>query len=458
MTNLSNSRLWAAGIAATAALMAAAAPSQAAQRYQAFDLGSFFPLGINNNGVVIGNSNGELIAYDNFRSGDVTREEYGNHTQVGLRINNDNTIVGSSVNSNNSSYYGFTEQLNTGGNKFSTSDWHTCTADGFAFGINDLNESVGIADLTGYPYAFYEFGTGAKQVMYGPDNSALLLPFAVNNSGIATGTVIDPDSGSIWGFYYDTVNGYGDWLPGVEASGEYIEVANGLNNTGDFIGTAFDESGDIDGFLLSEENGYELLSGPNGPGIPIAVNDSHTVVGASLGTDDIEPYLWKGTKRYNLNNFVPYGSPFQLQIPTDINKFGQIIVAANVTGTPPTDLETALTTSGMATYLSGYASEAYLLVPQGDAPVVESVKFRGPYHANEPVKCIVVLDEPAPAGGETVQLSSDSAVTLPSSIFIPQGANDLEFTITSTGVNGTDTVLAQLNSAWQTGQFTVALH
>ena len=138
-----------------------------------------------------------------------------------------------------------------------------------------------------------------------------------------------------------------------------------------------------------------------------------------------------------------------------INNKGQILVAANVTGSGSVPFPSWLATVGSIPFVSDLNSEAFLLVPQGDAPVVESVKVRGTLQSNVPIPFMVVIDESAPPAGLTVNLSAGPSVSLPSQVFIPGGSNKVLFNATSSGAGGPDTIVGQLNNAWQTVTFDV---
>jgi hypothetical protein len=104
MAQFANTRRWVAGIVLTAVIGGAAMPAHGAQRYKTFDLGTFFPLGMNDKGVVVGNNNGDLVVSDNFHFGDVSRVVHGNTSQIGLDINNNNVMVGFGLNSETTRY------------------------------------------------------------------------------------------------------------------------------------------------------------------------------------------------------------------------------------------------------------------------------------------------------------------------------------------------------------------
>ena len=82
--------------------------------------------------------------------------------------------------------------------------------------------------------------------------------------------------------------------------------ADAINGQNSIIGTAVGEDG-FCGFVISPwSSDYTWLT--TWTGIPVAINDSNTIVGIGYGPTTLSPYLWHGTKRYNLNNLLPYGT------------------------------------------------------------------------------------------------------------------------------------------------------
>jgi len=436
-------------VAATVVIAGLGTPSHAAQRYVKVDMGPYFPLGLNDKGYAVGDADGELFDGSHGNWKDIGRDLHGNHTQIGYRINNNNRIVGVGPNDDKGSVYSYTWHVGT---NLATDSFHTITDSGWASAINDSDVSAGVGNVNGDPYSFFEVGSGPKIHFADAADGFLPIPVSINTSGLIVGPVYDFYYGDEWGFLYDTQSDTGVYLPDVPWA--FILEASAINNQNTIIGTAIGEDG-FAGFYISPTSpDYTWLSTPDGPGMPLAINDSNIIVGIGYDGSDYTPYIWKGTKRYNLNNLMPYGSTPQLEIPTAINKAGQIMVSANTSGLDllfPGWYESF----GSGAFVSGLNAESYLLVPQGDAPVVESIKQRGPAVPNTPIPFLLVLDEPAPAGGLTVNLSANSAVSLPSTVFVPAGSNKVPFDATSTGADGCDTIVGQLNNAWQSVKFDV---
>ncbi len=97
---------------------------------------------------------------------------------------------------------------------------------------------------------------------------------------------------------------------------------------------------------------------------------------------------------------------------------------------------TAVTQVTITASYGTVSKTAVLKVAPAEHSLVSMSLSEGKVLGGNPVKARVILNGPAPAGGATVALNSDSSVaSVPSSVTIPEGATDGAFTVTTTSVS-----------------------
>src|SRR5262249_37865684 len=134
-------------------------------------------------------------------------------------------------------------------------------------------------------------------------------------------------------FLWTSAGGFADLgrLPGFI----YAE-AKAINASGQVAGEASNDTGPIDGFLWTPDGTMtDLGTLPGFPYVqPFAINASTTVVGeVGTGTGSSHAFIWQNGVVTDLNELIPGGSGWVLNIATGINDSGQITGTATVNRT-----------------------------------------------------------------------------------------------------------------------------
>ena len=173
---------------------------------------------------------------------------------------------------------------------------------GFAFGINDNGQAVGVSGLcsnTSAPPAS-PFSPEPHAVLWEKDGSptnlgslggAFNVPGSINNRGEVAGASRSSKDGKIHAFLWTKATGMQDLgiFPGTDVTG--AGCCNMINNRGEVA----------------------LLS-------------------ANLTTGTMYALLWQNGVMYKLNDLIPKGSPWNLQSTSSINDAGEIVGSGLING------------------------------------------------------------------------------------------------------------------------------
>jgi probable HAF family extracellular repeat protein len=184
-------------------------------------------------------------------------------------------------------------------------------------GAQAINDSGQIAGRCGYivsPEIFACVVASGTETALPEPNLRCFTAVAINNSGQVLGECYQYDNRLtvVWTNDSPTVL---PTLGGGEATGRAI------NNLGQVVGTSKTSTGAFDGFLWNNGTMTDLGNSFT----PAAINDSGVIVGGQL--------VYTGGTLQNLNNLIPAGSPYQIQLATGINDNGQIVANAVETAT-----------------------------------------------------------------------------------------------------------------------------
>jgi probable HAF family extracellular repeat protein len=261
-----------------AALCILAAPRVCAQYYTATDLGTLpgqtysNAIGINNSGLIIGNTDGVAFRY----SGGVMTalvaplggNPYVNYSTWATAVNGSGLIVGYAVDEN---IYGIGSGfINSGG---VSSYLNGLGINGFPYSVNDSGMIVGQLFTSQYiSSAFSDIGGTIDNLgTLGGTNSAA---FGVNNAGLIVGTSLTA-TGAEHAF-----SDSGGLMTDLGTLGGGSSAANAVNNAGLIVGSSLTSTGASHAF--SYDGGVMTDLGTLGGGgstSATAVNDSGLIVG-----------------------------------------------------------------------------------------------------------------------------------------------------------------------------------
>jgi probable HAF family extracellular repeat protein len=165
---------------------------------------------------------------------------------------------------------------------------------GFAIGINDFGQAVGVSGLCSNTTLPPVGPGGPHAVLWGSDGSAT-------------------DLGS---------------LPGSVGN----NVAGSINNRGDVVGTSVLSDGTVHGYLWTKQAGMQDLGTLPGDSVTVppcchTINIKRQVAGFSCPGPQgaCRAFLWQDQVLTDLNTLLPKDSPWYLQAALSINDAGQIV-------------------------------------------------------------------------------------------------------------------------------------
>ncbi len=152
--------------------------------------------------------------------------------------------------------------------------------------------------------------------------SRMTTAFRVNDAGVAVGVGLDPNNAARnVGLMYDIGSGTLTEVPALP--GDNGAIAFDVSQNGFVVGTSsFNQSGSTP-FIWDAVNGSVEIPVPPGAGSAIArgVNSNGWVVGVGSGQFAV-PFLYDGTQTYSLQDLIPAGSGWDLDMNTSSAALG----------------------------------------------------------------------------------------------------------------------------------------
>jgi probable HAF family extracellular repeat protein len=289
--------------------------------YTITDLGSLTQysscaLGINENSQIVGWSD---IRYSNFhatlwQNGSI--KDLGTiigHQSQAVDINNFGKIVGNSTANNLNAPHAViwdNDQIIDLGTLFPS----TPSSSSYAYGINDLNQVVGVSG----DYAFL-WQNGLMQ------NLGSFSAIDINNNSQIAGNI--GSNPIIW--ENNTIQYLGNFgLP--------LGFVRDINDYGKVVGLSYINSTDYHAALWENNTIKNLGTLGGNSSQAYSINNVGQVVGISglAKSGSIHAFLWQNGSMYNLNNLIPNDSGWVIHQAHSINDKGQIVGTGSYNGKP----------------------------------------------------------------------------------------------------------------------------
>jgi hypothetical protein len=189
------------------------------------------------------------------------------------------------------------------------------------FAINNSGVITGTYWVTEYSQIGFVRSSTGEIAEFAPPGTVHTMPFAISDGGVITGT------------YYDATNAYHGFVR--DASGNVVSFdapgadnftwASAINASGEIVGEYQDRSGSIHGFLRDATGNFTAFDEPDATGgetVATAINTSGEVTGYYVDALNTT----HGYIRDAAGNFTSFDVPGQnlATNPTSINDAGQI--------------------------------------------------------------------------------------------------------------------------------------
>ena len=304
------------------------ATTVAQTQYSITDLGFIIPVGLNNQGQVVGTliqgmsgpglwDNGNLIPLGSQGPGGGAAMDINENGQVVGQEGNF-AFVWNDNNHNGQSDPGEMVLLGTfGGNQ------------SVANAINDAGVIVGWAETSlNVRHAFQWSGGVMADIHPGNDEDSSDAS-DINNAGVIVGAERLPNS-NYWRALKWEPGGAPPMHLGTLGDENGAEAVNDLSQISGYFSFA---TSSLSGFLWLPDPAYGLPAGMNNLGVDAgsahSINDSGQVIGSGSGT---APYLWQAGILTPLANLLPPGSGWTISNAAAINDKGQIVGAGMYQG------------------------------------------------------------------------------------------------------------------------------